>query len=140
LGQTFIVSESSIREGLQLGDDSTGVEVYPVEVIKETFRSIGYRDEFPKSQVKKCSIHPKWNYIAHCLQHCFANKRSGFDTMSAGIASIFVALVKGERTNVSKFILTSIRDNQALRDSKKFLMYPRFFHMLLFEGFSSARL
>jgi hypothetical protein len=89
--------------------------------MNETFRSTGYRDEFPKSQVKRGSIHPKWKYISHCLQHCFASKRTRYDTMSADVASILVALVKGESFNVSKFILLAIRDNQASTEDQKFV-------------------
>jgi hypothetical protein len=114
------VSEISIRLGLQLGDASDGVEVLSSRVIRETMHSIGYRDGFPKSRIKKGSIHPRWKYIAHCIQHCFAKKRTGFDTMSAAMASVFVGLIKGDKVNVSKIILNSIKENQATSGDKKF--------------------
>jgi hypothetical protein len=48
LNQSLLVSETSIRIGLQLGDDSDDVVVLSSRVIRETLQSIGYRDEFKR--------------------------------------------------------------------------------------------
>ncbi|GKA54877.1 hypothetical protein Tco_0753826 [Tanacetum coccineum] len=127
-GQKILVSEASVRTDL-LFHDEDGTNCFDNQVIWDTLRDIGYEGSLTLLSFSKPLFSPQWKYLVHTLLHCVSSKSSSWDQFGTNIASALVGLATNQKFNFSKLIFDGMLRN--LKDSKPFLMYPRFIQLFL---------
>ncbi|GJU43182.1 putative ribonuclease H-like domain-containing protein [Tanacetum coccineum] len=103
--------------------------ILQVAVIWDTLRDIGYEGSLTLLSFSKPLFSPQWKYLVHTLLHCLSSKSSSWDQFATNIASALVGLATNQKFNFSKLIFDGMLRN--LKDSKPFLMYPRFIQLFL---------
>ncbi|GKC51268.1 hypothetical protein Tco_1074013 [Tanacetum coccineum] len=100
------------------------------KVIWDTLRDIGYEGSLTLLSFSKPLLSPQWKYLVHTLLHCLSSKSTSWDQFGTNIASALVGLATNQKFNFSKtdFFDGMLRN---LKDSKPFLMYPRFIQLFL---------
>ncbi|GJW10512.1 putative ribonuclease H-like domain-containing protein [Tanacetum coccineum] len=98
------------------------------KVIWDTLRDIGYEGNLTLLSFSKPLFSPQWKYLVHTLLHCLSSKSSSWDQFATNIASALVGLATNQKFNFSKLFDGMLRN---LKDSKPFLMYPRFIQLFL---------
>ncbi|GJS05640.1 putative ribonuclease H-like domain-containing protein [Tanacetum coccineum] len=127
-GQKILVSEASVRTDL-LFHDEDGTNCFDNQVIWDTLRDIGYEGSLTLLSFSKPLFSPQWKYLVHTLLHSLSSKSSSWDQFGTNIASALVGLATNQKFNFSKLIFDGMLRN--LKDSKPFLMYPRFIQLFL---------
>ncbi|GJX56685.1 putative ribonuclease H-like domain-containing protein, partial [Tanacetum coccineum] len=127
-GQKILVSEASVRTDL-LFHDEDGTHCFDNQVIWDTLRDIGYEGSLTLLSFSKPLFSPQWKYLVHTLLHSLSSKSSSWDQFGTNIASAMVGLATNQKFNFSKLIFDGMLRN--LKDSKPFLMYPRFIQLFL---------
>ncbi|GKC96350.1 hypothetical protein Tco_1161792, partial [Tanacetum coccineum] len=124
----ILVSEASVRTDLMFNDED-GTNCFDNQVIWDTLRDIGYEGSLTLLSFSKPLLSPQWKYLVHTLLHCLSSKSSSWDQFGTNIASALVGLATNQKFNFSKLIFDGMLRN--LKDSKPFLMYPRFIQLFL---------
>ncbi|GJS43924.1 hypothetical protein Tco_0568967 [Tanacetum coccineum] len=127
-GKKILVSEASIRTDLMFNDED-GTNCFDNQVIWDFLRDIGYEGNLQLLSFSKPLLSPQWKYLVHTLLHCLSSKSSSWDQFATNIASALVGLATNQKFNFSKLIFDGMLRN--LKDSKPFLMYPRFIQLFL---------
>ncbi|GKB27699.1 hypothetical protein Tco_0867100 [Tanacetum coccineum] len=127
-GKKILVSEASVRTDLMFNDEDD-TNCFDNQVIWDTLRDIGYEGSLTLLSFSKPLFSPQWKYLIHTLLHCLSSKSSSWDQFGTNIASALVGLATNQRFNFSKLIFDGMIRN--LKDSKPFLMYPRFIQLFL---------
>ncbi|GJS36307.1 hypothetical protein Tco_0534689 [Tanacetum coccineum] len=127
-GKKILVSEASVRTDLMFNDED-GTNCFDNQVIWDTLRDIGYEGSLTLLSFSKPLFSPQWKYLVHTLLHCLSSKSSSWDQFGTNIASALVGLATNQKFNFSKLIFDGMLRN--LKDSKPFLMYPRFIQLFL---------
>ncbi|GJT43326.1 hypothetical protein Tco_0952041 [Tanacetum coccineum] len=127
-GKKILVSEASVRTNLMFNDED-GTNCFDNQVIWDTLRDIGYEGSLTLLSFSKPLFSPQWKYLVHTLLHCISSKSSSWDQFGTNIASALVGLATNQKFNFSKLIFDGMLRN--LKDSKPFLMYPRFIQLFL---------
>ncbi|GKE42592.1 hypothetical protein Tco_1469876 [Tanacetum coccineum] len=127
-GKKILVSEASVRIDLMFNDED-GTDCFDNQVIWDTLRDIGYEGSLTLLSFFKPLFSPQWKYLVHTLLHCLSSKSSSWDQFGTNIASALVGLATNQKFNFSKLIFDGMLRN--LKDSKPFLMYPRFIQLFL---------
>ncbi|GJZ76604.1 hypothetical protein Tco_0641276 [Tanacetum coccineum] len=138
-GKKILVSEASVRTDLMFNDED-GTNCFDNQVIWNTLRDIGYEGSLTLLSFSKPLFSPQWKYLVHTLLHCLSSKSSSWDQFGTNIASALVGLATNQKFNFSKLIFDGMLRN--LKDSKPFLMYPRFIQLFLnkqLEGISKPQ-
>ncbi|GJY11170.1 hypothetical protein Tco_0379355 [Tanacetum coccineum] len=118
-----------ILAGLPLTKDLTGSRLYSL-VIWDTLRDIGYEGSLTLLSFSKPLLSPQWKYLVHTLLHCLSSKSSSWDQFGDKYWHLaLVGLAYKSEFNFSKLIFDGMLRN--LKDSKPFLMYPRFIQLFL---------
>ncbi|GKD47692.1 hypothetical protein Tco_1276668 [Tanacetum coccineum] len=99
------------------------------KVIWDMLQDIGYEGSLTLLPFSKPLFSPQWKYLVHTLLHCLSSKSSSWDQFGTNIASALVGLATNQKFNFSKLIFDGMLRN--LKDSKPFLMYPRFIQLFL---------
>ncbi|CAI9300213.1 unnamed protein product [Lactuca saligna] len=125
----ILVTESIIRESLQIEDRPK----YPMEIdiqqIEEILEHKGYEGNFPPT-IKKF-LPPCWKLLVHVFVSCISGRRSGANKISLANTGAIAALAAGFVFNFSKFIMNEMILNLEGRKRDKFCMYPRFLQIIL---------
>ncbi|GJY85169.1 hypothetical protein Tco_0499195 [Tanacetum coccineum] len=127
-GKKILVSEASVRTDLMFNDED-GTNCFDNQVIWDILRDIGYEGNLTLLSFSKPLLSPQWKYLVHTLLHCLSSKSSSWDQFATNIASALVGLATNQKFNFSKLIFDGMLRN--LKDSKPFLMYPRFIQLFL---------
>ncbi|GJV82043.1 putative reverse transcriptase domain-containing protein [Tanacetum coccineum] len=127
-GKKILVSEASVRTDLMFNDED-GTNCFDNQVIWDTLRDIGYEGSLTLLSFSKPLLSPQWKYLVHTLLHCLSSKSTSWDQFGTNIASALVGLATNQKFNFSKLIFDGMLRN--LKDSKPFLMYPRFIQLFL---------
>ncbi|GKA28531.1 putative ribonuclease H-like domain-containing protein [Tanacetum coccineum] len=127
-GKKILVSEASVRTDLMFNDED-GTNCFDNQVIWDFLRDIGYEGNLQLLSFSKPLLSPQWKYLVHTLLHCLSSKSSSWDQFATNIASALVGLATNQKFNFSKLIFDGMLRN--LKDSKPFLMYPRFIQLFL---------
>ncbi|GJS09967.1 hypothetical protein Tco_0366763 [Tanacetum coccineum] len=127
-GKKILVSEATVRTDLMFNDED-GTTCFDNQVIWDTLRDIGYEGSLTLLSFSKPLFSPQWKYLVHTLLHCLSSKSSSWDQFGTNIASALVGLATNQKFNFSKLIFDGMLRN--LKDSKPFLMYPRFIQLFL---------
>ncbi|GKB03245.1 hypothetical protein Tco_0831334, partial [Tanacetum coccineum] len=127
-GKKILVSEASVRTDLMFHDED-GTNCFDNQVIWDTLRDIGYEGSLTLLSFSKPLFSPQWKYLVHTLLHCLSSKSSSWDQFGTNIASALVGLATNQKFNFSKLVFDGMLRN--LKDSKPFLMYPRFIQLFL---------
>ncbi|GKA85522.1 hypothetical protein Tco_0807176, partial [Tanacetum coccineum] len=127
-GNKILVSEALVRIDLMFNDED-GTDCFDNPVIWDTLRDIGYEGSLTLLSFSKPLFSPQWKYLVHTLLHCLSSKSSSWDQFGTNIASALVGLATNQKFNFSKLIFDGMLRN--LKDSKPFLMYPRFIQLFL---------
>ncbi|GJT22321.1 hypothetical protein Tco_0892258 [Tanacetum coccineum] len=127
-GKKILVSEASVRIDLMFNDED-GTNCFDNHVIWDTLRDIGYEGSLTLLSFSKPLFSPQWKYLVHTLLHCLSSKSSSWDQFGTNITSSLVGLATNQKFNFSKLIFDGMIRN--LKDSKSFLMYPRFIQLFL---------
>ncbi|GJR97011.1 hypothetical protein Tco_0269185 [Tanacetum coccineum] len=127
-GKKILVLEASVRTDLMFHDED-GTNCFDNQVIWDTLRDIGYEGSLTLLSFSKPLFSPQWKYLVHTLLHCLSSKSSSWDQFGTNIASALVGLATNQKFNFSKLIFDGMLRN--LKDSKPFLMYPRFIQLFL---------
>ncbi|GJT57048.1 hypothetical protein Tco_0992102 [Tanacetum coccineum] len=127
-GKKILVLEASVRTDLMFNDED-GTNCFDNQVIWDTLRDIGYEGSLTLLSFSKPLFSPQWKYLVHTLLHCLSSKSSSWDQFGTNIASALVGLATNQKFNFSKLIFDGMLRN--LKDSKPFLMYPRFIQLFL---------
>ncbi|GJU40834.1 hypothetical protein Tco_1193791 [Tanacetum coccineum] len=127
-GKKILVSEATVRTDLMFNDED-GTNCFDNQVIWDTLRDIGYEGSLTLLSFSKPLFSPQWKYLVHTLLHCLSSKSSSWDQFGTNIASALVGLATNQKFNFSKLIFDGMLRN--LKDSKPFLMYPRFIQLFL---------
>ncbi|GJT09880.1 putative ribonuclease H-like domain-containing protein [Tanacetum coccineum] len=127
-GKKILVSEALVRTDL-LFNDEDGTNCFDNQVIWDTLWDIGYEGSLSLLSFSKPLFSPPWKYLVHTLLHCLSSKSSSWDQFGTNIASALVGLATNQKFNFSKLIFDGMLRN--LKDSKPFLMYPRFIQLFL---------
>ncbi|GKE62351.1 hypothetical protein Tco_1512718 [Tanacetum coccineum] len=122
-GKKILVSEASVHTDLMFNDED-GTNCFDNQVIWNTLRDIGYEGSLILLSFSKPLFSPQWKYLVHTLLHCLSSKNSLWDQFGTNIASALVGLATNQKFNFSKLIFDGMLWN--LKDSKPFLMYPRY--------------
>ncbi|GJR52203.1 putative ribonuclease H-like domain-containing protein [Tanacetum coccineum] len=124
----ILVSKASVRTDLMFNDED-GTNCFDNQVIWDTLQDIGYEGSLTLLSFSKPLFSPQWKYLVHTLLHCVSSKSSSWDQFGINIASALVGLATNQKFNFSKLIFDGMLRN--LKDSKPFLMYPRFIQLYL---------
>ncbi|GKE56167.1 hypothetical protein Tco_1495352, partial [Tanacetum coccineum] len=127
-GKKILVSEASVRTDLMF-NDKDGTNSFDNQVLWDTLRDIGYEGSLILLSFSKPLFSSQWKYLVHTLLHCLSSKSSSWDQFATNIASALVGLATNQKFNFSKLIFDGMLRN--LKDSKPFLMYPRFIQLFL---------
>ncbi|GJT62840.1 hypothetical protein Tco_1006373 [Tanacetum coccineum] len=127
-GKKILVSEASVRTDLMFNDED-GTNCFDNQVIWDTLRDIGYEGSLTLLSFSKPLLSPQWKYLVHTLLHCLSSKSTSWDQFRTNIASALVGLATNQKFNFSKLVFDGMLRN--LKDSKPFLMYPRFIQLFL---------
>ncbi|GJY53186.1 hypothetical protein Tco_0444850 [Tanacetum coccineum] len=127
-GKKILVSEATVRTDLMFNDED-GTNCFDNQVIWDTLQDIGYEGSLTLLSFSKPLFSPQWKYLVHTLLHCVSSKSSSWDQFGTNIASALVGLATNQKFNFSKLIFDGMLRN--LKDSKPFLMYPRFIQLFL---------
>ncbi|GJT70344.1 hypothetical protein Tco_1029630 [Tanacetum coccineum] len=127
-GKKILVSKATVRTDLMFNDED-GTNCFDNQVIWDTLRDIGYEGSLTLLSFSKPLFSPQWKYLVHTLLHCLSSKSSSWDQFGTNIASALVGLATNQKFNFSKLIFDGMLRN--LKDSKPFLMYPRFIQLFL---------
>ncbi|CAI9293773.1 unnamed protein product [Lactuca saligna] len=123
------VTESIIRESLQIED----IPNYPMEIdvhqIEEILDHMGYEGTFPPT-IKKM-LPPCWKLLAHVFVSCISGWRSGANEISMANTGAIAALAAGFEFNFSKFLMNEMILNLEGSKRDKFCMYTRFLQIIL---------
>ncbi|KAM0040159.1 hypothetical protein Hdeb2414_s0012g00390521 [Helianthus debilis subsp. tardiflorus] len=125
----IIVTEAIVREVLRLGDQPHHPMSYDQTRVLAALRRMSY--EVGYLIVLKKLFPPYLRLLVHFFLQCIAENKGGFDQLIKTQTSAIVALVNGWDFNFSAFIFDNMK--KMLDDPKKkiFMLYPRFFHMIL---------
>ncbi|KAI3808816.1 hypothetical protein L1987_24777 [Smallanthus sonchifolius] len=129
--QEVLFSEATIREVLQFDDNHEAPMEFSSFYIKERSRRTGHPDEFKSGQITKTFLAPHWRYIVHVFIHCISIRKGGFDSANAMVASAILGLIKWRDYNFSGLVFKQLIENLTGRVRDKFLVYPRFLHMII---------
>ncbi|GKA89151.1 hypothetical protein Tco_0810963 [Tanacetum coccineum] len=138
-GKKIVVTEASVRRGLQL-DDEEGTYCLPNATIFEELTRMGYEKLLQKLTFYKAFFSPKWKFLIHTILQCLSAKTTAWNEFSSTMASTIICLATNQKFNFSKYIFESMVKN--LDNAGKFLMYPRFIQVFLdnqLEGMSSHK-
>ncbi|GJS81106.1 hypothetical protein Tco_0747647 [Tanacetum coccineum] len=127
-GKKILVLEALVRTDLMFNDED-GTNCFDNQVIWDTLQDIGYEGSLTLLSFSKPLFSPQWKYLVHTLLHCVSSKSSSWDQFGTNIASALVGLATNQKFNFSKLIFDGMLRN--LKDSKPFLMYPRFIQLFL---------
>ncbi|GKA09826.1 hypothetical protein Tco_0689259 [Tanacetum coccineum] len=127
-GKKILVSEALVCTDLMFNDED-GTNYFDNQVIWDFLRDIGYEGNLTLLSFSKPLLSPQWKYLVHTLLHCLSSKSSSWDQFATNIASALVGLATNQKFNFSKLIFDGMLRN--LKDSKPFLMYPRFIQLFL---------
>ncbi|KAI3810978.1 hypothetical protein L1987_20691 [Smallanthus sonchifolius] len=109
-GKEIVITEAKLRQHLKLQDEGDATS-YPRDVYMRTFVSIGYTGNQSKYTIEKALMGPKWKYLCHTLLQFISQKRSGWNQLSSGLASIIHGMITGAGFNFSHLILEGLRYN-----------------------------
>ncbi|CAI9277938.1 unnamed protein product [Lactuca saligna] len=125
----ILVTESIIRESLQIEDRPEYLMEIDVHQIEKILEHMGYEGTFPPT-IKK-PLPPCWKLLVHVFVSCVSGCRSGAHEISLANTGAIVALAAGFEFNFSKFIMNEIILNIEGSKRDKFCMYPRFLQIIL---------
>ncbi|KAM0064536.1 hypothetical protein Hdeb2414_s0003g00104091 [Helianthus debilis subsp. tardiflorus] len=80
-----------------------------------------------KGYIKSRFCRP-YKFMVHCVVHALSHMKGGYDDTSDYIMNIITCLVLNRPYNISQVIFNHMVDNVK---GEKYIMYPRFVHMLL---------
>ncbi|GJV49199.1 hypothetical protein Tco_1439411 [Tanacetum coccineum] len=123
----YIVTEASVRSTLQLAN-ATSINNLPDAEIYEGLTTLGYVTEGKLTFWKK-NFSPQWKFLIHHLLYCISPKSGGWDQFGSPIATALICLSRNRAYNFSKLIFDGMVHN--IESTSKFLMYPRFFQIIL---------
>ncbi|GJY97223.1 hypothetical protein Tco_0514133 [Tanacetum coccineum] len=123
----LLVSPDVIQQWFHILDSAKVVMIYG-RVFWDTLRIFVLRN-LSLFSFSKPLFSPQWKYLVHTLLHCLSSKSSSWDQFGTNIASALVGLATNQKFNFSKLIFDGMLRN--LKDSKPFLMYPRFIQLFL---------
>ncbi|GJS62670.1 hypothetical protein Tco_0657454 [Tanacetum coccineum] len=126
-GKKILVSEASVRTNLMF-NDKDGTNILIIKVIWDTLRDI-MKEVLHYFLFLNHSLDLNENTLVHTLLHCLSSKSSSWDQFGTNIASALVGLATNQKFNFSKLVFDGMLRN--LKDSKPFLMYPRFIQLFL---------
>ncbi|GJS06059.1 retrovirus-related pol polyprotein from transposon TNT 1-94 [Tanacetum coccineum] len=123
----YTITEASVISKLQLAD-AVGISNLPDAEIYDGLATLGYVYEGKLTFWKK-NFTPKWKFLIHTILHCLSPKSGGWDQFGSPIATALICLSSNRVYNFSKLIFDGMVHN--IESNTKFLMYPRFFQMIL---------
>ncbi|GJW52178.1 hypothetical protein Tco_0093529 [Tanacetum coccineum] len=123
----YTITKASVRSKLQLADAS-GISMLPNTEIFEGMGNMGYPADGTFT-FWKSHFTPQWRFLVHHILHCMSPKSGGWDQFGSNLATALICLSTGRIYNFSKLIFDGMVAN--LKSKTKFLMYPRFLHMIL---------
>lgn len=129
-GVEIEITAQILRDLLEFGDqfgDPTSLDPHKVRGL---FARIFYKGEIKIGKLIKSGLCPQYKYLAHILQQCLSNRRSGHDELGKIIEHAYAALVLNHRFNFSAMIFSAMVDN-VITKRDPFLMYPRFIQMII---------
>ncbi|GJX28103.1 hypothetical protein Tco_0236182 [Tanacetum coccineum] len=127
-GKKILVLEALVCTEMMFNDED-GTNCFDNQVIWDTLKDIGYEGSLTLLSFSKPLFSPQWKYLVHTLLHCLSFKSSSWDQFRTNIASALVGLATNQKFNFSNLIFNGMLRN--LKDSKPFLMYPRFIQLFL---------
>ncbi|CAI9298701.1 unnamed protein product [Lactuca saligna] len=127
-GKKVQVSESIIRESLQIDDISEYSMEINVHQTQDVIDHMGYEETFPPT-IKKL-LPPCWKYLAHVFVSCISGRRFCANEISLANTGANATLASGIEFNFSKFILHELIPNLEGNKRDMFLMYPRFLQII----------
>nr|GEW45934.1 hypothetical protein [Tanacetum cinerariifolium] len=136
-GKKVIITESTIRRGLQL-EDTEGVDCLPNATIFEQLTLMRHEKILEKLTFYKAFFSPQWKFLIHTILQCISAKTTTWNKFSSTMAYAVICLATNHKFNFSKYIFESIMKN--LDNVNKFLMYLRFVQVFLnkqLEGMSN---
>ncbi|CAI9300246.1 unnamed protein product [Lactuca saligna] len=125
----ILVTESIIRESLQIEDRPEYLMEIEVHQIEKVLEHMGYKGTFPPT-IKKM-LPPCWKLLAHVFVSCVSGWRSGANEISLANSGAIAALAASFEFNFSKFIMNEMILNIEGSKIDKFCMYPRFLQIIL---------
>ncbi|KAI3808061.1 hypothetical protein L1987_24002 [Smallanthus sonchifolius] len=104
LNQVVRVTEDTIREVLNNGDERRHKINANMDDINQCFNRMGYVGNFKKDLVIKTMLSREWKCITHIIIVCLLNVKGGFDQMNQQWAGAMKCLVMNEPFNYSYLI------------------------------------
>ncbi|GKB44058.1 hypothetical protein Tco_0889000, partial [Tanacetum coccineum] len=123
-----IITEKNVRSDLML-EDAGGTECLPNDVIFEQLTLMGYQNLVQKLTFYKAYFSSQWKFLIHTILQCLSAKTTTWNEFSSAMASAITCLATNQKFNFSKYIFDNMVKN--LEGRVKFLMYPRFLHVVL---------
>ena len=127
-GQNILITESSIRESLNLPDNEE-IECLEIAAIFKGLKKMGYEKKNDKLKFYKGLFSSQWKFLIHTLLHCLSPKTTGWNEFGTTMASAVICLAKGKPFNFSKMILEGMI--KTLADDGTYLLYPRFLQLTI---------
>lgn len=127
-GQKILITESCIRESLNLPDNEE-IECLENAAIFKGLKKMGYEKKNDKLKFYKGLFSPQWKFLIHTLLHCLSPKTTGWNEFGTTMASAVICLAKGKPFNFSKMILEGMI--KTLADDGTSLLYPRFLQLII---------
>ncbi|GJX60231.1 hypothetical protein Tco_0291621 [Tanacetum coccineum] len=90
-GRKVILTESSLREVLQLGDED-GIDCLFNPTIFENLALMGYEKLFKKLTFYKSSFSQQWKFLIHTILQCLSSKTTAWNEFGIVVASSIICL------------------------------------------------
>ncbi|PWA95250.1 hypothetical protein CTI12_AA052010 [Artemisia annua] len=135
-GQNILITESSIRESLNLPDNEE-IECLDTAAIFKGLEKMGYEKKNNKVKFYKGRFSSQWKFLIHTLLHCLSPKTTGWNEFGKTMASAVICLAKGKPFNFSKMILEGMI--KTLADNGTCLLYPRFLQLIIKKQLTTFR-
>ncbi|GJU88418.1 putative ribonuclease H-like domain-containing protein [Tanacetum coccineum] len=120
-GKKIIVTEASVRRGLQLNDEE-GMDYLPNATIFKELTKMGYEKLSQNLTFYTTFFSPQWKFLIHTILQCLSAKTTAWNEFSSTMASVIICLATNQKFNFSKYIFESMVKN--LDNAGRFLMYP----------------
>ncbi|KAF5804742.1 hypothetical protein HanRHA438_Chr05g0210461 [Helianthus annuus] len=90
-------------------------------------------DDILGGEINKAWLPLRYKFLLHVPIQCLSNRRGGYDMVGNDLVGLMVALVLNKPFSITKYIFANMKENLGRTGvcGNKFLMYPRFLHMIM---------
>ncbi|MFS7997614.1 hypothetical protein Hanom_Chr12g01143861 [Helianthus anomalus] len=116
-----------LRRVLDLGDTDDDSTIVPERLCKGLWFIMEFTGHV-NGKYLKYMFSPPYKFLVYCVMHALSHRKGAYDETSNYIMNIITCLVLNKPYNISQVLSDYMVDN--IR-GEKYIMYPRFIHMMI---------